>query len=226
MITVTERSSLNDMDPATAARWAEIPTPIISDVRGGRGLLDRRIRAVAAGGPGTRLVGPAVTALCEPPDFGAVLHAIAEANAGEVLVIATDGRCDYAVLGELLGGAARAKGLLGVICDGSVRDVGTLGKWVDFPVFARSATARGPMSKEGGVVHGAVSCGGVRIESGDLIVADEDGVIAIPVAEAGDALKQSEARLLDEQEWQRQLQSGRSLIDVFNVPDARRQPIT
>lgn len=225
MIHIADRLPSTAIDSTQLARWRAIPTPVASDALQGRGLLNPSIRSIASVRPTQRMAGIAVTAACEPPDFGAVLHAVSVAGPGEIVVIAAGGSCECAVLGELLGGSARLKGVAGVICDGAVRDIGTLGQWTDFPVFALGSTARGPASKERGSVNGEVSCGGVPISPGDLIVADDDGVIAIPAAEAAAALALAEARLLAEQDWEKQLQAGRSVVEVFGVPAAqRRQP--
>ena len=82
-------------------------------------------------------MGSAVTAWCEPADYGPVHHAIAIAKPGDKIVVAAGGRRDAAMIGELLSGAARHKGIAGVLVDGAVRDVNTLAQWPDFPVFAR-----------------------------------------------------------------------------------------
>lgn len=207
------------LDEALLARWHQVPTTIVADVLGGNTVIDPRIRPLARLGDGVRLLGRAVTARCTPPDFGAVLHAITVAGAGDVIAIAADGNLQFAMLGELLGGSARSKGVAGVICDGAVRDIGTLAGWRDFPVFALGNTVRGPSSKAHGSVNEAVELGGVRIEPGDIVIGDDDGLVVLTPLEAVSALKDVEARMSAEQDWEKALASGRTVLEVFAVPE-------
>ena len=87
--------------------------------------------------------------------------AIGAAGAGDVIVVAAGGRRDIAVIGELLGGAARRKGILGVVVDGGVRDVATVRTWPDFHMFGRWITSRGPTTMERGTVNEPIVFGGV-----------------------------------------------------------------
>ena len=95
-------------------------------------------------------------------------HAIALAGAGDVVVVDAGGRSDRAMIGELLSGAARLKGIAGVVVDGPVRDVGTLAGWTDFPVFSRGTTARGPASMGSGAVNRPIMLGWCAVAPGDL----------------------------------------------------------
>jgi 4-hydroxy-4-methyl-2-oxoglutarate aldolase len=115
--------------------WAEIPTTVASDVSRGRLLVDPRIRPLRPFAGARRLVGPAVTAWCEPGDIGAALHAVALARAGDVIVIDGDGYLQSALVGEHVCGSARRQGVAGMVVNGAVRDVGPLASWPDFPVF-------------------------------------------------------------------------------------------
>ena len=118
---------LAPLDPALVRRWAAVPTTIAADLHAGRTLADPAIRPLRRFGAGPRLAGRARTVRVEPPDFGAVLHAVDRAEAGDVLLIAAGGRLDVAVLGDILGGVARRRGVAGVACDGALRDLGSLG---------------------------------------------------------------------------------------------------
>ena len=121
-----------------------------------------------------KLFGRAVTARCEPPDFGAVLHALDQINHGDVLVIAADGRNDAAMIGEILGGHLRRCGGAGLICDGAIRDIATLSQWPDFSVFARSVNPRVPTEAAKGAVNSPVNIGGRLINPGDLMIGDDE----------------------------------------------------
>ena len=104
--------------PETLAQWAEIPATIVADVAKGEGLLEPALRPLRPFAGRSTLVGRAITARCVDRDFGAVLHATDMAGAGDVLVIDAGGRAEIAVIGEIVCGALRRKGVRGVIVDG------------------------------------------------------------------------------------------------------------
>ncbi|HEX2727663.1 MAG TPA: RraA family protein [Beijerinckiaceae bacterium] len=196
--------------------WAGIPTTIASDVCGGRLLLDPGIRPLRALG-GSRLFGPAMTAWCEPADIGAAIHAIEIAQPGDIIVIDAGASLQTAVVGEHLCGVARRRGVAGLVAHAAVRDVATLAAWPDFPVFALGQTARGPVSVERGAVNDTIICGGVVVRPHDLVLADDDGVIVIPREEAEPLLAKARDKLALEQEWDRRLSAGESMLDVFGL---------
>jgi 4-hydroxy-4-methyl-2-oxoglutarate aldolase len=201
--------------------WRIITSAVAADQLGGRAHVDPRIRSIRALS-GSRLIGNAVTAWCEPADYGPVHHAIAVAEAGDVIVIAANGRCDAALIGELLSTAARKKGISGVVVDGAIRDVATLAQWADFHVYTRFITSRGPSTMERGVVDAPVIFGGVAVEPRDLVLGDDDGLVIVPNALVESRLKACRERMNAEVEWERQLAGGRSTLDVFKVPAAIR----
>jgi 4-hydroxy-4-methyl-2-oxoglutarate aldolase len=202
------------------AGWGGVPTTIATDVFRGRNLVNPAIRPLRAFSGRKRLVGRAVTAWCEPGDYGPVHHAIAVAEPGEVIVIAAGGRLDVAMIGELLGGAARRKGIAGVVVDGAVRDIGTLTQWEDFVVFTRGVVARGPLSMERGSVNDTIVLGDISISPGDLIVGDDDGLVAIPHDQAEEKLQSALAVVEAERTWQQALSRGQTTLEVFKVPAA------
>jgi regulator of RNase E activity RraA len=206
------------------ARWRRIPSAVAADQLAGRGHADPAIRPIRELGHGRRMTGPAVTAWCEPGDYGPVHHAIAAAVAGDVIVVAAGGRRDIAVIGELLGSAARRKGILGVVVDGGVRDVATVRGWPDFQFFARWITSRGPTTMERGSVNEAIVFGGVAVAPGDLVIGDDDGLVFVPRAMVDSLLAPCEARVDAEDGWQAQLDGGLSTIEVFGVPAAVVRP--
>ncbi len=105
---------------------------------------------------------------------------IAAAEAGDVIVVAAGGRREIAVIGELLGGAARRKGIAGVVVDGGVRDVATIRSWPDFHMFSRWITSRGPTTMERGAVNEPIVFGDVAVSPGDLVIGDDDGLVFVP----------------------------------------------
>ncbi|PSJ53765.1 RraA family protein [Mesorhizobium soli] len=200
--------------------WAAVPVTILSDVTSGRLLTDSRIRPLRPFELGTRMFGQAVTAWCERADFGPSLHAIDIAGEGDIVVIDAGGSIDTAYVGELLCGAARRKKIAGLIVNGAVRDIDTIANWPDFPVYCLGTTARGPLSKERGFVNGPIVFGGVPVRPGDVVLGDNDGLAIVPAEEAEALLALALERVRLEEQWAAELAEGRTLLDVFSVPDA------
>jgi regulator of RNase E activity RraA len=203
---------------ALIAAWGAVPSSVIADQLCGTGHADPRIRPIRPFAPGKRLVGPAVTAWCEPADYGPVHHAIAVAGRGDVVVVAAAGRRDAALIGDLLSGAARLKGILGVVVDGAVRDVGVVAQWPDFMLFSRWVMPRGPSSMERGIVNGPIVFGGVSVSPNDLVIGDDDGLVFVPHALAEAKLEPCLARVRAEAGWEKVLAGGASTVETFNVP--------
>jgi 4-hydroxy-4-methyl-2-oxoglutarate aldolase len=212
--------TLNRLEAAALQEWAEVPVTILSDITNGRIIVDPRIRPLRPFPLGRRMVGRAITAWCERADFGPALHAIDIAEAGDVVVIDAGGSVETAYVGELLSGFARQKKIAGLVVNGAVRDIDTLASWDDFPVYCLGNTARGPLSKERGSVNSPIVFGGVPTKPGDIVLGDNDGLAIIPVEEAPPLLEAGSQRTRMEEEWKRQLDSGRTLQDVFSVPEA------
>jgi 4-hydroxy-4-methyl-2-oxoglutarate aldolase len=182
--------------------WASVPVTILSDVTSGRLLVNAGIRP------------------CERADFGPSLHAINIAGEGDVVVIDAGGSIETAYVGELLCGAARKKKIAGLIVNGAVRDIDTIASWADFPVFCLGTTARGPLSKERGSVNGRIVFGGIPAKPGDIVLGDNDGLAIIPAEDAEALLAVALERVRLEGKWVAELASGRTLLDVFSVPEA------
>ncbi|MCZ8080131.1 MAG: hypothetical protein O9305_12930 [Rhodobacteraceae bacterium] len=197
--------------------WADIPVAIAVDTVPGARQIDPDIRPLRPAGRQPRLIGRAVTVDCAAPDFGAVLHALDLIGKSEVLVIAARAHRDHAMIGDILSGHLRNKGVAGVIVDGAVRDTGTLGQWDDFAVFSRHITPRGPTGADQGAVMGPVSFGGVTIDAGDLILGDDDGLVCLPPAAWEEGLTPARAKLALEDRWTEALRTGTAAA-AFTLP--------
>ncbi len=198
--------------------WKAVPSSVVADQLGGTGHADPRIRPIRPCAQAKRLVGSVVTAWCEPADYGPVHHAIAVAQPGDVIVVAAGGRRDAAMIGDLLSGAARLKGIAGVVVDGAVRDVGVVAQWPDFIMFSRWVMPRGPSSMERGVVNGPVVFGGVSVSPHDLVVGDDDGLVFVPHGLAEAKLEPCLARVRAEAGWEKVLAGGAGTVETFGVP--------
>jgi len=209
----------SDLSAAAIDRWRAVPVAVAVDLGRMIGQIDPAIRPLLPPGRQPRLFGRAVTVACEPPDFGAVLLAIDRIGAGEVLVIAAGGHAETAMIGEILSAHMRRRGAVGLVCDGAIRDVGTLAGWGDFPVFTRHVTPRGPASAERGTINGPVVVGGQLVRPGDLVIGDDDGLVALGPEAVRGRIGDAEAKLRREAGWQESLLAGRSMAQTFGLAD-------
>lgn len=143
------------------------------------------------------LCGPAVTVRVRPGDNLMIHKALMMVQPGDVLVIDGGGDVSQALVGGLMRTTCVARKLAGLVIDGAIRD---LCEWAEegMPIFARAHTHRGPSKDGPGEINVPVSCAGMAVLPGDLIVGDADGVIAVPAADAAEILQRSRAHLAKE----------------------------
>jgi 4-hydroxy-4-methyl-2-oxoglutarate aldolase len=187
--------------------------PQISDALGPSHPVESRIRPVD---PMFRICGSARTALCEPDDNLAVLHALAEAQKGEVLVISCSPHDNSAVWGELLSLEALSKGLAGTIVDGAVRDVSEFAA-LGYPVFSRCNHARRARKDRHGEQNVPVRCGSIVIRPGDVVVADVDGILAISASEVEEALRKVTEVASKESDIKEQISRGVGILGILGI---------
>lgn len=166
-------------------------TTLISDAMGCTGSMDYKIKPVA---PGMKVAGTALTVSLRPGDNLFLHQAIYDGKEGYVLVADGKGHTANAYLGELMAGAAKAIGIEGIIIDGLVRDKETLSE-SEFPIFAKGFIPNGPLKDGPGELHKPISCGGVSVIPGDLIVGDDDGIIVVPRDKIEEILSKAEKKL-------------------------------
>ncbi|UBV44292.1 RraA family protein (plasmid) [Deinococcus taeanensis] len=186
-------------DPALRAFAALLPdgdlSCAVSDALERGGALSAAFRPVW---PGARLLGPAVTVRTFGTDLSAVFSAIDTAPAGSVLVIDSHGVTNSAFWGERTTRAAQARGLAGAVIDGGCRDVSAVRR-LQFPVFSTAVTPNAGLGGAHGAVNVPVAPGGQPVLPGDLVVADENGVVIVPRARIPGVLAAVEALLAAEQ---------------------------
>ena len=197
--------------------WSGLPSSLVSDCLGRFSAMSGAIRSIT----GVGMVGPAYTLQGVAGDNLSIHFALANVSPGSVLVIDAGGYEDRAVWGEVLAVAAEQRGILGVVIDGAIRDREGLSDR-RFPVYARGTSPAGPHKAGGGLEQVTVSCGGVPVSPGDLIVADGDGVVVVPHAriEAIHALASERSAL--EQEWIKKIVSGMPSPEVLGLDRSRR----
>jgi 4-hydroxy-4-methyl-2-oxoglutarate aldolase len=142
----------------------------------------------------SRIVGPAITVSTQPGDCGLMPYALELCRPGEILVIAGRGATDRACWGDYFSGWSQSFGLEGTIVDGASRDSEGIAA-IDYPVFARGLSPYGPTLHGASEVNVPVSCGGVPVLPGDIIVADNEGIIVIPLRNLSGALASVRAKV-------------------------------
>jgi 4-hydroxy-4-methyl-2-oxoglutarate aldolase len=164
-----------------------------------------------------RLAGPALTVMCHPGDNLMIHVAVARAQPGTVLVVQTQD-ASYGVWGEVLTVAAIARGIAGLVVDGSVRDLGAIRR-LGFPVFARGTALRGTTKSARGAVGTIITCGGALVSLADLIVADESGIVVIRPEEVEHVLERAQERSGKEAAMMNELRAGRTTMDLLGLDD-------
>ncbi|MEE2041090.1 NAD(P)-binding domain-containing protein [Nocardiopsis sp. CT-R113] len=177
-----------------ADAFADIPTAAIGDGRDRLGFVAPHIRPVWAG---ARAAGRALTVLTRPGDNWALHQALAQALPGDVLVVNGGGDASRALLGELIAERALNRGIRGMVIDGAVRDADEL-RDLGFPVWAAGVTPAGPYKDGPGHVGVPIAVGGAVCATGDIVVADGDGVFVVPRLEAEAALLAAQGVVEDE----------------------------
>ncbi len=210
-------SPKNSVPQSLLDAWRKVPVSVVVDLDESIRQIDPAIRPLRVAGTQPALFGRAVTVQCEPPDFGAVLHAIDAVGEGDVLVIAAGGFPHNAMIGDILCGQLRAKGAAGIVCDGAIRDVGTLGRWTDFSVYSRSVTPRGPVGAAHGSINGPVMIADIEIHPGDLIIGDDDGLVALSGQDLEAWIVAAETRIKTEETWAVRLANGETVGEVFDL---------
>lgn len=158
------------------AALARLGVATVHEAAGRTGIVDIPLTQVV---PGSRVAGPARTALCAPGDNTMVHAAIAHANPGDVLVVTSSEPAPVALVGELLATQAQTRGVVGILVDGAVRDLEELTA-IGLPIWARFVRAQGATKGAVGKLDAPVVVGGTEIRPGDLVVLDCDGAMALP----------------------------------------------
>ncbi len=173
-------------DPALVAAFRGAQTSHVCDAMEGRGAVDWQIKPVDAGNG--VFCGPALTAWAYPADIAAMFGALAEAQPGDVIMLACDGFTATAVIGDLAAGMMKNKGVAAFVTDGLARDrAGIIA--TGLPLFAKGIVPNSPALNGPGVVGAPVVLGGVHVCPGDIIVGDADGVVVVPQARAREVLE-------------------------------------
>jgi len=207
-------------DPALVAEAAKYALADLHEslgaVQGRMALMSSRMRPLLQG---RRISGAAVTSYNFPGDNLMIHVALNVAERGQILVLANGGGTQGALWGDVACTFAAQKGIAGVVADGPVRDIDAL-REMDFPVWATSISPSHPEKRGPGSVNVPIVVDGVLVEPGDVIVADGDGVLAIPQAHLARTLKGARQRAEREIAIRKRIKAGESLFEILNMQAA------
>ncbi|MBX2883831.1 MAG: 4-carboxy-4-hydroxy-2-oxoadipate aldolase/oxaloacetate decarboxylase [Granulosicoccus sp.] len=184
----------------------------VHEAQGRKGLMSPALRPIYTG---ARIVGPAVTVSIPPCDNWMIHVAVEQCQPGDVLVVAPTSYSDTGYFGELLARSLIARGVVGLIIDAGCRDISELTD-IGFPVWSKAIFAQGTVKETIGSVNIPVVCGGQSVCAGDLVVADDDGVVVVPRDDAPEVQQLSVAREQKEEETRKRLMAGELGLDIYN----------
>ncbi|MEU6281117.1 RraA family protein [Streptomyces sp. NPDC047028] len=183
-----------DVNEAADLEFADIPTTTLADVLGREKVMDIGIRPLWQ--PVPRIAGPAFTVRC-PVGDNLMLHAAIHRAAPGSVIVVESGDLDHALAGGNVCAVARRRGVVGFVADGLIRDLGEV-REMAFPVFARGVIPIPGGKKAVEPLNTEVRCGGVAVNAGDIVVADEEGVVAVPAQRAAEVMDAARAKLAKE----------------------------
>lgn len=200
------------------ARLAGFSSPTVHEAIGQKGAMASALKPIASG---MKVCGPALTVDCPVGDNLMIHAAIAGARPGDLLVVDHKASLDDGPFGEVMATACHARGIVGLVIDGCVRDSAEI-RAMGFPVFARGLCIRGTTKVKEGSIGQPIRCGGTPVQPGDIVLGDDDGVVVVPRAEAQAAATAAAQRVRSEAEMMEKLRAGATTVELLGLAQRLR----
>lgn len=204
---------INRADSVLVEAFAKQESATVYEAAGQVGMMDPAIKPVY---PEANVCGTAVTVKCHPGDNLMLHKAVTVAKPGDVLVATIGKHTEAGAWGEILATAAMARGIVGLVIDGAVRDSEAM-KSLDFPVFARGLAIGATMKRNIGTINHPLVCGNVLVNPGDIILGDADGVVVIAREDAQAILEASQARVAKEDDVMAKIRAGSTTLQLLGL---------
>ncbi|MBV8845685.1 MAG: 4-carboxy-4-hydroxy-2-oxoadipate aldolase/oxaloacetate decarboxylase [Bryobacterales bacterium] len=200
-------------DVAAVKALGEFGVATVHEAQGRTGLMRPYMRPIY---PSAKAAGPAVTVLSAPGDNIMIHAAVEVCQPGDFLVVTTTSESTDGMFGELLATSLATRGVVGLIIEAGVRDVSELTA-MDFPVWSKAVHAQGTVKDTPGWVNVPIVCAGATVNPGDVIVADQDGVVVVPRESSEEVVKASHARITKEEKARERLRNGELGLDFYGL---------